>query len=466
MNPSNPTCVREARPAESGVASLVTIARFHGIPLQRRHLSWLTHADDLSLDLFGVLVAARRCGFDAIPLEGEIDELPEVPRPLIACCTREDGSAAFTVVYDINEDEVLIGDTAVGRVEPMSLAAFGERWTGDVIQMVPDQKALESTREWMNLADQPLRRLQRALGWQPPLAAKIGFSGFALALLTGFVLVARERGIDLAVAQSACIVFSALASGWLAFFSGACPSCLRAAVQFGTMPLAQLGLAFYSAVLALDLSTRSPLTVTGLLMTAAGAHLYLIFLLARGKVRCLGCVCVGLSVFTATGLAFLQTYPASLLLLPMAGAGLAMTWLTQHWASRLHATESRQSAIQLAASLQKEGPTEPRSARVTAYTRAGCPRCLFFDAVWRPAMLAEFGDRVQVEKRPLGRAKATPPVIVVQGSVTAVLTELPTDRGYDLLSAAVQAALDPAYSGLGRIGGVVVLCPTHEESPA
>jgi hypothetical protein len=63
-------CLRGRGPEESAATALVSVAQHHGVPLRYRSLSVLTGVDSAKMDLLYLLFAARKLGFEALPLEG------------------------------------------------------------------------------------------------------------------------------------------------------------------------------------------------------------------------------------------------------------------------------------------------------------------------------------------------------------------------------------------------------------
>src|SRR5712691_10824106 len=116
--------VQQGRPEESGSAALATIARHYGLPLSLRDIRQILGIE-LHNDMFHLLFACRRCGFDVVPLEGDFEHLPEVPRPNIVTFRRtENHSVDFMVLYEIDKDSVVIGNTATGAIQQLSKEDF------------------------------------------------------------------------------------------------------------------------------------------------------------------------------------------------------------------------------------------------------------------------------------------------------------------------------------------------------
>ena len=118
--------VQQGRPEESGSAALATIALHYGLPLSVRDIRQ-TLGIELHNDMFHLLFACRRCGFDVVPLEGDFEHLPEVSRPNMVQFRRTENQGVdymvlyegvdYMVLYEIDQDSVVIGNTATGAVQ-------------------------------------------------------------------------------------------------------------------------------------------------------------------------------------------------------------------------------------------------------------------------------------------------------------------------------------------------------------
>ena len=127
-------CIQQSRPGESGAAAIATLAQYYGLPLGYRDMRSILGLESLKLDLFYLLFASRKFGFQAVPLEGDYADLPEVARPNIVVFKGEDQEEiAFRVLYEINAEAALIGNVETGEIERLNKETFSQLWTGDAV---------------------------------------------------------------------------------------------------------------------------------------------------------------------------------------------------------------------------------------------------------------------------------------------------------------------------------------------
>lgn len=450
-------CTRADQPGHTGAAALAELARRHGVDASPREV--FAHAGALrpEMDLFALLLAARRCGFEAVPLEGQFDELPEVPRPnIVLFRAADDRRPDFMVLLDIDADSACIADTLSGRVRRLTRDEFTARWTGDAVQLTPDAAGLAALRAEVAALRSPWIRAGRRLGLVPMTPKMLGFA--ALVLLAAAAVVLPPAASAAALALRATLGLAAALSLWPSLFAAACASCSGAAGLVGGLPLAPAGLAVYSALLAASLlvpAASAPLLPLAL-AAAAGVHLTLVVLLLRSRDRCMPCFGVAAAVLGALVLAQVQHPVAPLL----GGAVLVTSSLVSRslfrLARRRFALELQDGALRLATRTLAE-PAEPGAGKVRliVYKRSGCLPCNYYELAVRLQIQAEFGDALALEERQLDAAQMiVTPLFVVRGSADFLVVGVSREQMLERLRAVLSAALAPGPRQLGACGGL------------
>ncbi|MBD9500541.1 type I secretion system permease/ATPase [Pseudomonas sp. PDM17] len=126
----------ETVPADSGLASLCMLARFHNVAASPEQLA---HDHCSKGEAFGspqILLAARELGLKARSIRSSLSRLPHLPLPMIAA----DRSGGFFIVARFDDGKVLIHDPLVNRPEVLSAEQLEERWSGEGI-LVQSQAA-------------------------------------------------------------------------------------------------------------------------------------------------------------------------------------------------------------------------------------------------------------------------------------------------------------------------------------
>jgi ABC-type bacteriocin/lantibiotic exporter with double-glycine peptidase domain len=119
------SCIKQLSPHDSAIAALATVACFHGARFPPWALREQTGLEQPDAEISDILIAAQRCGFKTVPIEGTDEELPEVPRPNLVLFKQPDGSTEFKVRFEIKADSVVIADLETGRIETLAKVSTG-----------------------------------------------------------------------------------------------------------------------------------------------------------------------------------------------------------------------------------------------------------------------------------------------------------------------------------------------------
>ncbi|CAA2137648.1 type I secretion system permease/ATPase [Methylobacterium bullatum] len=127
---------------DAGLASLVTVLRFHGIPADSGQLQ---HRAGGALFGVGEIVrGAREHGLKARVRKTVTRQLPRHALPAIV--RRTDGS--FVLLAKIVDDTVLLHDPVNGRPSLMAMAEFASQWDGTLILMARRARLSDLTRRF------------------------------------------------------------------------------------------------------------------------------------------------------------------------------------------------------------------------------------------------------------------------------------------------------------------------------
>jgi subfamily B ATP-binding cassette protein HlyB/CyaB len=119
----------EAVTIDSGLACLVVLARFHGVPADPAQLAHLHQIDGGPFDVKSILLAARSLRLKAKQVDSSVDRLLKLPLPAIAI----DGNGEFFVMARADEHTVLIHDPKSGQPQVLSHPLLQQRWPGQLI---------------------------------------------------------------------------------------------------------------------------------------------------------------------------------------------------------------------------------------------------------------------------------------------------------------------------------------------
>ena len=348
----------------------------------------------------------RALGYDAVAMEGEYENLPEVLLPMLVALREAERGSLRGAATPSTDAHVTVGDPLSGR--GLGLAAGAVRGGLD-----GERRAADAGRGGTPLLAAAAGRSARPPAASPP-RGRVG------AALLAEGRDAPRRGPRCSASRRwrphgsypgapgfVWLVAAACAGSlwsWLA--SDACGSCSYARRLAGGLPVRGSG-----ARRSTSSSSRAPFGAHAVRRheprhrggggRARGAPRR-----ARGGEGSLGlhlrrrvCAAAGAIVAVVAG----AHRPPSLLLgAAIAGGGGAV-----------HPPSGPRQASACSGALRRSGShamrvAEPRPegvARLVAFTRTGCTACAFYHAAIKPALLATFGDAIAIDERDLGSAR-------------------------------------------------------------
>lgn len=114
---------------DSGLESLIVIARVHDIAVNLQHLQHKFQGPDGVASIADILRAAKDVGLKARLLSTDWDSLAETPLPAIA----QHQNGRFFVLAKVTKDKALVLDSARGKPQAISKAEFLQAWSGRLI---------------------------------------------------------------------------------------------------------------------------------------------------------------------------------------------------------------------------------------------------------------------------------------------------------------------------------------------
>ena len=89
---------------DCGICCLLSIIRFYGGEVSKEYLRELTNTTKDGVSLYNLLEAARKIGFDAIGLSGNLEDINVNNLPYIAHINVNKKFKHFIVIYKINKE--------------------------------------------------------------------------------------------------------------------------------------------------------------------------------------------------------------------------------------------------------------------------------------------------------------------------------------------------------------------------
>lgn len=137
--------VKQHDQRDCGAACLSMISEFYGLKLPIAKFRDLIKVDIQGANIYGIVDGSKKIGLIADALEGTPEDLfkgisnKEITFPFIARIVNDDMFSHFVVVYDINDEQMVIGDPAKEGIRKISTEQFTEQWLGQIITFEKDK---------------------------------------------------------------------------------------------------------------------------------------------------------------------------------------------------------------------------------------------------------------------------------------------------------------------------------------
>jgi subfamily B ATP-binding cassette protein HlyB/CyaB len=124
---------------DSALECLVMVARHHHLAISAEQIRHDFAAQGRRLTLEELLQAAHECGLHTEPVIGSQSQLQNTPLPAIG----RSAEGGYFVFREVNAEQVSISDPQSPSTAVLDSSALGRFWTGQLILIAPQLKALE-----------------------------------------------------------------------------------------------------------------------------------------------------------------------------------------------------------------------------------------------------------------------------------------------------------------------------------
>ena len=126
---------------DCGICSLLSIVRFYGGDVSKEYLRELTNTTKNGVSAFDLIEGAKKLGFDAIGVSGDIKNIDVNNLPCLGHILTNKSYKHFVTIYkiDFNKEKVIVMDPAVGR-RVLSFNEFKIISTNNYIFLKPIKK--------------------------------------------------------------------------------------------------------------------------------------------------------------------------------------------------------------------------------------------------------------------------------------------------------------------------------------
>lgn len=125
---------------DCGAACLASISAHYKFEIPISRIRQYAGTDKKGTNVYGLIKAAEKLGFEAKGVKGDYESLFKIPKPAIAHIVIKEQLHHYVVIYDIDKTHIKIMDPAIGKMEKHRHEAFKKEWTGVLILMLPGEK--------------------------------------------------------------------------------------------------------------------------------------------------------------------------------------------------------------------------------------------------------------------------------------------------------------------------------------
>lgn len=143
-------CVKQHDISDCGAACIATICKQNGYKIGITKIREIAGTDKAGTNVFGMIKALERMGFDAKGVRGDEDAFfSDYPLPCIAHVVIDGNLLHYVVIHKITKKQVVIADPAEGVVKLTPEQFFGKvydnntspkyQWTGIIILLLKNE---------------------------------------------------------------------------------------------------------------------------------------------------------------------------------------------------------------------------------------------------------------------------------------------------------------------------------------
>ena len=133
------TTLRQHDITDCGATCLASIAAHYNLQLPIARIRQYASTDKKGTNILGLLEAAKKLGFEAKGVKGDLESLFKIPKPAIAHIIIKERLQHYVVIYKVTKTHITIMDPGDGRMHKRTHAEFTKEWTGVLVLLLPQE---------------------------------------------------------------------------------------------------------------------------------------------------------------------------------------------------------------------------------------------------------------------------------------------------------------------------------------
>lgn len=125
---------------DCGAACLASIAAHFDFQIPISRIRQYAGTDKKGTNVYGLIKAAEKMGFEAKGVRGDFESLFKIPKPAIAHIIVKEQLHHYVVIYEVTKNHIKIMDPGTGKIENCSHQKFKKEWTGVLVLLIPNEE--------------------------------------------------------------------------------------------------------------------------------------------------------------------------------------------------------------------------------------------------------------------------------------------------------------------------------------
>ena len=134
------TTIKQHDITDCGAACLASIAAHFDFQIPISRIRQYAGTDKKGTNVYGLIKAAEKMGFDAKGVRGDFESLFKIPKPAIAHIIVREKLHHYVVIYEVGKAYIKIMDPGTGKMERHTHEEFKREWTGVLVLLLPNEE--------------------------------------------------------------------------------------------------------------------------------------------------------------------------------------------------------------------------------------------------------------------------------------------------------------------------------------
>lgn len=133
------TTIKQHDITDCGAACLASISAHYNFQIPISRIRQYAGTDKKGTNVYGLIKAAEKLGFEAKGVRGDFESLFKIPKPTIAHVIVRERLHHYVVIYEVTKTYIKVMDPGTGKLEKRSHEDFKKEWTGVLVLMLPNE---------------------------------------------------------------------------------------------------------------------------------------------------------------------------------------------------------------------------------------------------------------------------------------------------------------------------------------